>query len=310
MNNLINCLDKGYVKLVSYGPLSIELLLNRSGESNESKEPKELKEPKDEENVTALEETIIRAARVSYDNDTKKYSKQTNLNLLEYLISMRHTSPFEMVEFVFEIKLPLSTAVHFLRHRTANVNMVSFRYIEAEKEEYYTPDLRLQDISRRQCSSSEVINEDKEVELKAIQEEMEQSVSKLFDNYQKLIKAGVAREVARFYLPNSTYTRMYWKLDLHNLLHFLSLRTADDSQLETRIYAKAISVLITPLVPNIISMYNKHHLESVSFSKDEIELLKKIVNFKKEDLSNDDFLEQVSKRKKELFMNKLNKIIP
>lgn len=294
--NTIDCLDRGYVRLESFGPVPEKTAGNYQG-------------------VTTLEQIILRSARVSYGNDLSQYSSISNLSLLEYLISMRHTSPFEMIEFCFEIKLPLSTAVHFLRHRTANVNMVSFRYTEAEDEDRYKPSLRLQDSSRRQCSSNSQIDESLDKELSKIQQQMEQDTERLFSNYQKMIDLGVAREVARFYLPNSTYTRMYWKLDLHNLLHFLSLRTASDAQYETRVYADAISKLITPLVPNVMFFYQKHRQTAVTLNSDEIVLFKKLIGLRaqQEDKSVEDCVAEVtkdmSKRKKDIFIDKIYKLL-
>lgn len=289
----IECLDKGYVMLVSYGP--VDLSITQHSDSN----------------VTMLEQNILRSARVSYRNDLKPFNMSANISLLEYLISMRHTSPFEMVEFVFEIKLPLATAVHFLRHRTANVNMVSFRYTEPEKEDFYIPEFRLQDSDRRQCSSSNQPEKEVKQQIEQIQEQMNQSLESLFQNYSKLMDLNVAREVARFYLPNSTYTRMYWKIDLHNLMHFLSLRTASDAQYETRVYANAISDLITPLVPNVMALFKKHRTESLCFSADEIKILKDLIHVK-EIRDNTDIINEktkdMSKRKKDAFIEKINKI--
>lgn len=299
-NYILNCLDNGYVRLVSYGPIS-------PSDLKESEESKQLKEGAEgtketDESVSILEKTILKAARTSYANDTKKTTKKEDLSLLEYLISMRHTSPFEMVEFCFEIKLPLSIAVHFLRHRTANVNMVSFRYTQPENEDFYKPNFRLQDKNRRQCSSQQSLPEDKKTEVEKIQSEMDECISKLFFNYDRLINEfGVAREVARFYLPNSTYTRMYWKLDLHNLLHFLSLRMAEDAQYETRVYAEAISTLITPHIPNILEIYNRHRLQSITFSSEEFEIFKNVLNG--QDL--DEQLKDMSARKRNLIQTKI-----
>lgn len=247
----IDCLDGGFVELVSVYP---------------------------EENTEAA---IVRAARVSYAGDQEEHSVVRDQNLIKYLITERHTSPLEMVEFTFHICAPISIIIHFLRHRTANINSISHRYTPADKAidkefPWHKPvsnieDVRLQSKISKQCSSLELNqNED----LVEIFEEMDDLTQKIYSCYQQLIAAGVAKEQARFYLPCGTYTRIYFKMDLHNLLHLLSLRMAPDAQLETRIYANAMYDLIKDYVPSAIEAFENSRLEAITFTQEEIKVIK------------------------------------
>lgn len=202
---------------------------------------------------------ISRAARVSYQHGDKSPSEDANL--VQYLMENRHTSPFEQVEFQFEIACPIFVERQLVRHRTASLNEASYRYSEAPDLFYY-PDLRLQDTVNKQGSLDGKISEQ--------QTQMWELAKKLnhnaFELYQELVKSGVAKEVARCVLPVAQMTRLVWKMDLHNLLHFLGLRMDVHAQKEIRDLACAIWELVKPRVPITAAAYEDFVAGAVKFS--------------------------------------------
>src|SRR3989339_1761486 len=179
------------------------------------------------------DESIVQAARVSYGKGTKKVSEDRGL--IRYLLRHQHTTPFEMCEIKFHVRVPMDCWRQWIRHRTANINEYSTRYSIAidAAETTQVDEWRGQAITNRQGSEGFLDT--------AIGEELTKQESELHrftrDVYQKRIDAGVAREQARKDLPLSTYTEAYWKLDLHNLLNFLALRMDAHAQFEIRSYA-------------------------------------------------------------------------
>ena len=193
---------------------------------------------------------IVQSARVSYGPGTKSVSDDRAL--IRYLMRHWHTTPFEMVEFKFLIKCPIFVARQWLRHRTASVNEVSARY-SVIPDEFFIPDsLRRQSMTRGQGGE---------------------------DPYEgdELIAKGVSRELARTHLPQSTFTQFYWKINLHNLLHFLQLRIEDHAQREIRDLAKQVYDLIKPIVPVTCEAFEDFRLGAVTFSRSELNLLKDII---------------------------------
>ena len=179
---------------------------------------------------------IVQAARVSYGDGTKK--KRSDRGLIRYLIRHHHTTPLEMCEIKFHVRVPMDCWRQWIRHRTASVNEYSTRYsLAIDSAQRTTKDKwRIQSKSNRQGSSGyfdEAIGEELTAEEAALQAEARRV-------YDSRIERGVAREQARKDLPLSTYTEAYWKIDLHNLLHFLLLRMEDNSQAEIRAYARLI----------------------------------------------------------------------
>jgi len=179
---------------------------------------------------------IVNAARVSFLGESK--GEERDKKLLFYLLRNRHTSPFEMVEFKFRVRAPLITWWQWVRHRTINLNMQSGRYTPFEENDFYIPGIwRLQAKDNKQASEGEV--------LEGINRELTADLIQHYDAgfrlYQKAIDQGVAREMARLFLPGfSVYYTGVVKQDAHNLMHFLSLRQASDAQYEIRAYADAI----------------------------------------------------------------------
>ncbi len=196
--------------------------------------------------VMGDDQSVVQAARVSYGEGTKKVSDDRSL--IRYLLRHRHTTPFEMAEVKLLVRVPMDTWRQWIRHRTANVNEYSTRYSLAIDATQTTPAdaWRTQAASNRQGSEGQLEAQQGE-ELSAAEAELQEHARRV---YEQRIEAGVAREQARKDLPLSTYTEAYWKVDLHNLLHFLALRMDSHAQLEIREYAKTIGEqIVKPLFP-------------------------------------------------------------
>ncbi|HUG19282.1 MAG TPA: FAD-dependent thymidylate synthase, partial [Planctomycetaceae bacterium] len=194
--------------------------------------------------VMGDDSSVVQAARVSYGEGTKKVSDDRTL--IRYLLRHRHTTPFEMAEIKILVRVPMDCWRQWIRHRTANVNEYSTRYSLAIDATQATPtdEWRTQAESNRQGSGDPLPTELGE-QLTASEREFQEAARKL---YQDRIDSGVAREQARKDLPLCTYTEAYWKIDLHNLLHFLSLRMDSHAQQEIRDYATSIGEnIVKPL---------------------------------------------------------------
>lgn len=242
----IKCLDQGFVRLVD---------------------------------VMGDDSSIVQAARVSYGKGTK--SVRQDQGLINYLMKHRHMSPFEMVEFKFHCKLPIFVARQWIRHRTANVNEISGRYSVME-DTVWRPapeDLRRQAKINRQGSIEEAVPEPANSE---ILKQYSADIETTFKHYNEWVDKGVAREIARVNLPLSTYTEWYWKMDLHNLLHFLHLRLEAHAQKEIRVYAEAIAEFVKQKCPFTWEAFVEHRLNAVTFSASETAILREAV--KKEGL--------------------------
>jgi thymidylate synthase (FAD) len=182
------------------------------------------------------DESIVQSARVSYGRGTKKIHEDRGL--IRYLMRHRHTTPFEMCEIKFHVRVPMDCWRQWIRHRTANVNEYSTRYSVAIDAAQKTPPDAWRMQSRGNRQGSEGFFDDETGERLTRQEGDFQDLAR--KTYEERLAQGVAREQARKDLPLSTYTEAYWKIDLHNLLHFLSLRMDVHSQWEIREYAKVM----------------------------------------------------------------------
>jgi thymidylate synthase (FAD) len=210
---------------------------------------------------------IVQAARVSYGAGTKSVSDDRAL--IRYLMRHKHTTPFEMVEFKFHIRAPIFVARQWLRHRTASVNELSARY-SIVPEEYFLPDeLRAQSTSRGQGGEEPFGEGSDNLILK-----QKSSCDLAFHTYEEMICKGVSRELARCHLPQSTFTEFYWKINLHNLLHFLALRIDDHAQKEIRDLAKQVYELVKPIVPMTCEAFEDFRLGSVTLSRLEVEAIR------------------------------------
>ena len=217
------------------------------------------------------DDAIVQAARVSYGQGTSKVSQDRGL--IRYLMRHRHTTPFEMVEFKFHCKMPIFVARQWVRHRTANINEYSLRYSEA-RDEFYFPDpehIQFQSALNKQGRSGEVPLELKQKVLDYFKEISERS----FTMYQELNEEGIARELARSLLPVNIYTEWYWKNDLHNLLHFIGLRSDSHAQYEIRVYSDAMAVSVKAVAPFAWEAYQDYVVHGMRFSRIEQNLLEK-----------------------------------
>ncbi|HPP52817.1 MAG TPA: FAD-dependent thymidylate synthase, partial [Thermoguttaceae bacterium] len=214
--------------------------------------------------VMGDDRAIVQAARVSYGEGTRTVSDDRTL--LRYLMRHGHTSPFEMAEVKLFVRVPMDCWRQWIRHRTASVNEYSTRYSVAIDAAQRTPpdQWRLQSAQNRQGSEGFLPKELGE-ELSAAELELQNHARSV---YQRRLDLGVAREQARKDLPLSTYTEAYWKIDLHNLLHFLELRLAPQSQWEIRRYAQTIGYeIIRPLFPLVWEAFEDYRLLAMPLSR-------------------------------------------
>ncbi|MEJ5306094.1 MAG: FAD-dependent thymidylate synthase [Ignavibacteria bacterium] len=249
------------------------------------------------------DESIVQAARVSYGKGTKTVSEDRTL--IRYLMRHQHTTPFEMVELKFHIKLPIFVARQWIRHRTANVNEYSGRY-SIMPEEFYVPEesvIKYQSTLNKQGRDSEEVPPEIR---KRVLEILLQEQRSAFNGYQEMLEYNIARELARINLPLSLYTQWYWKIDLHNLFHFLKLRMDKHAQYEIRVYAEKMAEIVKAVVPIAYEAFEDYVLNSVTFSKNELLLLKKYLPEKidEEEIEKLDF----SKYEKSEFFDKLKKV--
>ena len=221
------------------------------------------------------DQSIVQAARVSYGAGTKKVSQDRGL--IRYLMRHHHSTPFEMCEIKFHVRVPMDAWRQWIRHRTANVNEYSTRYSIAIDQAVKTlpGEWRFQSTSNKQGSDG-FLDPKLGNELSGEEEKLHKDIWKI---YNSRIEKGVAREQARKDLPLSTYTEAYWKIDLHNLLHFLRLRMDKHAQLEIRNYAQTIgNEIVKRWVPLAWEAFEDYRMNSKSFSGQEVELLSLIAN--------------------------------
>jgi len=208
--------------------------------------------------------SVVQAARVSYGEGTKRVSDDRTL--IRYLLRHRHTTPFEMAEVKFLVRVPMDCWRQWIRHRTANINEYSTRYSLAIDAAQSTPadEWRTQAESNRQGSGAPL-----SPELGAKLTEQETALhQQMKDVYLERIESGVAREQARKDLPLATYTEAYWKIDLHNLLHFLALRMDSHAQLEIRNYATAIGEqIVKPLFPVVWEAFQDYRMSAMFLTR-------------------------------------------
>lgn len=216
---------------------------------------------------------IVQAARVSYGKGTKQISQDEAL--IKYLMRHHHTTPFEMCEIKFHVKLPIFVARQWIRHRTANVNEYSARYSILDNE-FYTPkpeQVAKQSDNNKQ-GSGEAFDPDTS---KEIIDSLTNDSNLVYSHYEKFIEQGLAREIARTNLMLNYYTQFYWKIDLHNLLHFLKLRADKHAQYEIRIYAEVMLDIIKKWVPLAYNAFVEYCLESACISRTGLEIIRKLI---------------------------------
>jgi len=229
---------------------------------------------------------IVQAARVSYGRGTRKVSEDAGL--ISYLMRRRHTTPFEMCEIKYHVKLPIFVARQWIRHRTANVNEYSARYSILDRE-FYIPareHLAAQSAVNRQGRGELLEGEEAERVLRLLREDS----TRVYDHYIDMLneddgggpprdpgRRGLARELARMNLSLNFYTQWYWKTDLHNLLHFLSLRADPHAQYEIRAYAEAMLETVKRWVPMAYEAFVNYRLGGAHLSAKGLAVVKRMI---------------------------------
>jgi thymidylate synthase (FAD) len=225
---------------------------------------------------------IVQAARVSYGRGTKRV--QEDVGLIRYLMRHRHTTPFEMCEIKFHVKLPIFVARQWIRHRTASVNEYSARYSILDKE-FYIPapeQLAAQSVVNRQ-GRGDILDGDEAAEVLNL---LRTDAERCYDHYASMLnegegadpaRQGLARELARMNLTLNTYTQWYWKTNLHNLFHFLSLRADPHAQYEIRVYADEMLRMTEAWVPVAAAAFRDYRLGAVTLSAQMVAVVKRLI---------------------------------
>jgi thymidylate synthase (FAD) len=230
--------------------------------------------------------SIVQSARVSYGKGTKKVS--TDEGLIRYLMRHWHSTPFEMCEIKYHIKLPIFIARQWIRHRTANVNEYSARYSILDKE-FYIPakgQLSAQATNNRQGRGDLITGEQADEVLKILKDD----AVRTYDNYEKMLnerfdgtiidekKSGLARELARMNLTLNSYTQWYWKTDLLNLMNFLFLRGESHAQYEIRVYAEKMLDTVKKWVPITHAAFLDYRVGAAHLSSKGLKIVKSMIN--------------------------------
>lgn len=230
--------------------------------------------------------SIVQAARVSYGKGTKQTNQDRGL--IQYLMRHRHTTPFEMCDIKFHIKLPIFIARQWIRHRTASVNEYSARY-SIMSNEFYIPrpeDMAMQSKTNKQGRDNILSPKQSAKLLKLLHDDAE----RCYDHYQEMLNEDIdgniidkdnpslARELARMNLTLNFYTEWYWKINLHNLFHFLSLRADSHAQYEIRAYAEAMLNVVKEWVPFAYEAFMEYRVNGASFSGNGIKAIKAMLN--------------------------------
>jgi thymidylate synthase (FAD) len=229
---------------------------------------------------------VVQAARVSYGKGTRKVSEDRGL--INYLLRHRHTTPFEMCEIKYHVKLPIFVARQWIRHRTANVNEYSARYSILDREFYLpAPDqLATQSASNRQ-GRGELLEG---AEAARVLDLLREDALRAYEHYEEMLnersdatridpdRSGLARELARMNLTLGFYTQWYWKTDLHNLLHFLALRADPHAQFEIRVYAEAMLDTVQRWVPLVYDAFTEHVLGGVHLSASAWKVIRRMLD--------------------------------
>ena len=228
---------------------------------------------------------IVQAARVSYGKGTKMVNEDKGL--INYLMRHRHSTPFEMCEIKFHVKLPIFVARQWIRHRTANVNEYSQRYSILDREFYLPhPDqLATQSTTNRQGRADVLQGEQAEHVINILR----QDATRAYDHYEEMLnedsqgnvlvpgRPGLARELARMNLSVNFYTQWYWKIDLHNLMHFISLRADPHAQYEIRVYADILFDILKKWLPVTSEAFMDYRLGGASLSEKGLMVVKALL---------------------------------
>ena len=232
--------------------------------------------------------SIVQAARVSYGKGTKRKSEDNGL--IRYLLRHKHTTPFEMCEIKLHIKLPIFIARQWIRHRTASINEYSARYSILEDEFYFPKieDLSVQSKNNKQGRGKKIENN----YAKEILSKLKLDATRNYNNYAWMLneegtesyeqkRPSLTRELARINLTFKTYTQWYWKVNLHNFMHFINLRAESHSQYEIREYGKILLKILKNWVPITHEAFISYRFASSEISKEGMEIIKKLISGKK-----------------------------
>lgn len=224
--------------------------------------------------VMGDDQSVVQAARVSYGEGTRKVSDDRGL--IRYLLRHRHTTPFEMAEIKLLVRVPMDCWRQWIRHRTANVNEYSTRYsLAIDAMQTTEPDAWRTQATQNRQGSSGTLDAEAGATLSASEAEFQRSARQL---YEERIALGIAREQARKDLPLSTYTEAYWKVDLHNLLHFLALRMDSHAQWEIREYSTTIGErIIKPLFPLVWEAFIDYRVRGLFLSRLDREVVQRLM---------------------------------
>lgn len=254
---------------------------------------------------------VVQAARVSYGRGTRQINEDRGL--INYLLRHWHTTPFEMAEIKFHVKMPIFVARQWIRHRMANVNEYSARYSILDRE-FYVPapeQLAAQSLQNRQGRGDIVGPEEAHRILELLKDDSQRS----YDHYLDMLnhdetgqridenRQGLARELARMNLSLNFYTQWYWKTDLHNLMNFLRLRADSHAQYEIRVYAEVILDILQKWVPLTYAAFREHRLDAATFSGEGVKALRRMLAGEKVEHSDT----AMSKREWDEFMSILAK---
>ena len=230
--------------------------------------------------------SIVQAARVSYGRGTQRTSDDRGL--IRYLMRQRHTTPFEMCELKLHVKLPIFVARQWIRHRTASVNEYSARYSILDREFYVpSPDVIAAQSRQNRQGRGEPLSRRDAARVQAL---LRDDAERAYDHYEDLLnegpggeprdpeRAGLARELARMNLSLNYYTQWYWKIDLHNLLHFLALRADQHAQYEIRVYAEVIlEHIVRHWVPLTYEAFHDYQIDSHVLSSSALAVVRSLV---------------------------------
>lgn len=249
----INLLDKGYVRLVDVMPRVVPMQL------------------------PTADYAIVEAARNSYNLAGAIKGIKEDRGLIRYLFRHRHTTPMEMVEFKFACQMPIMVARQWIRHRTANVNEMSGRYSELPND-FYIPELenvRAQSKVNKQGSDVPI----DPMDAKDFILTLKGTCKHAYEDYESALKKGIGKEQARMLLPVNLYTKWFWKIDAHNLFHFLALRCDSHAQMEIRVFADAMLKLISPIMPWAVEAFEDYHpmRQGLLLTRLEVEALKRFL---------------------------------
>lgn len=211
------------------------------------------------------DQRIVQSARVSYGSGTKSFRQDRGL--IHYLLRHEHTSPFEQVILTFHTKMPIFVARQWVRHRTARLNEISGRY-SVMKDEFYVPspeEVCVQSADNKQGSGDPLPFD----EAQKVIRQFEEDYRLLYSRYESLLEKDVARELSRIVLPLSLYTEWYWQIDLHNLFHFIALRSDAHAQYQIRVFSDALAQCAKAVAPLAYEAFEEHKVHSIRLSRSE-----------------------------------------